>query len=124
MRRVVALAIDDERARAMYAYALFAAGFDVTADDPMIPRPGNELARRPDLIVADVSPGSRHGWTFVQKLKCDRRTSSIPIIAMALDAGVTTRDRARRERCAAVCPTTCPPDVLTCGVRAVLDRLL
>ncbi len=60
---------------------------------------------------------------FVRKLKEDRRTSEIPLIAVAADAEVATCQRARRERCAAVCLNTCPVDVIASGVRAVFDRL-
>jgi DNA-binding NarL/FixJ family response regulator len=47
----------------------------------------------------------------------------VPIVAVAAEVGAATRDRARREGCAAVCLNTCPPDVLASGLRAVLERV-
>jgi len=120
-RPVVVLAIDDEDIRAMYAYAVTAAGFDVMTDQALTDREGGS-PQLLDVIVADVSPGSRHGWTFVRKLKRDRRTSDIAVIAIAADAGVAACERARHEGCVAMCSSTCPADVLASGLRAVLNR--
>jgi len=122
-RPVVALAIDDEDTRAMYAYAIVAAGFDVMTDDRALTVDDSRFAARPDILVADVSPGSSHGWRFVQKLKRERGTSDIPVIVVAADAGAATCERARREGCAAVCPKNCPANVLASGIQAVLSRV-
>jgi DNA-binding NarL/FixJ family response regulator len=120
VRPLVLLAIDDEARRATYAYALSASGFEVAIDANPVLHRDDASADRPDIIVADVSPESRRGWGFVQKLKRDRRTADIAVIAMAMDAGVGACQRARREGCAAVCRRACPPDVLASGIRAVL----
>ena len=122
-RPVVVLAIDDEDRRATYAYAISAAGFDVMTSDRGATVLADRFAPRPDIVVADVSAGSRHGWTFVQGLKRDGRTAKIPVIAIAADVGAGTRARARRERCAAVCPKTCPADIVAAGIRQVLKSL-
>jgi CheY-like chemotaxis protein len=120
-RPVVVLAIDDEDRRATSAYAITAAGFDVTTSDQN-PTRADPSGPVPDIVVADLAAGSRHGWTLVRKLKHDSRTSDIPVIAVAADIEDGTREFARREGCAAVCPMTCPADVLTSGIRAVLNH--
>jgi CheY-like chemotaxis protein len=122
VRPLVVLAVDNDETRATYAYALTATGFDVTTanDDATWQAHGPET--RPDIIVADVSPGSRHGWMLVQKLKRDLPTSEIPIVAVVADADSMTRERAQREHCAAVCVKTCPAEVFASGLRAVLER--
>ncbi len=107
----------------MYAYAIAAAGFDVTTSDQKISTRADRSGPLPDIVVADVAPGSRHGWTFVRQLKHDCGTSDIPIIAVAADTEAETRKFARHEGCAAVCAMTCPADVLTSGIRAVLNRV-
>lgn len=122
-RPIVFLAIDDEAARAIFAYALSASGFDVVTDERVLFHQDGASTDRPDIIVADVSPGSRCGWTFVQQLKRDRRTADIAVIAMAPDASAGTCEHARRERCVAVCRSSCTPDMLGSGIRAVLDRV-
>jgi CheY-like chemotaxis protein len=119
-RPIVVLAIDDEQVRAVCALAVTVAGFDVMAADRAMTPHSDRRVPRPDIVVADVSPGSRHGWTFVRALKRDARTSDIPVVAMAADLGATTRERARREGCVAVCPKTCPAEVVASGIRAVL----
>jgi DNA-binding NarL/FixJ family response regulator len=120
-RPVVVLAIDDDHVRATCALAVTLAGFDVMAVDRANTVYGDPWPPRPDIVVADVSPGSRHGWTFVRALKRDERTSDIPVVAMAVDLGAATRERARREGCAAVCPKTCPAEVVAAGIRVVLN---
>src|SRR5581483_4954537 len=89
-RPVVVLAIDDEEMRAMYAYAIAGAGFDVAFDERGLAIDGRDSAPRPDVLIADVTPESTHGWTFVRKLKSDRRTSDIPVIAIAADVEPAT----------------------------------
>jgi two-component system chemotaxis response regulator CheY len=120
-RPIVVLAIDDDQIRAMCALAVTLAGFDVIAAERAATVHTDRWAPRPDIVVADVSSDSRHGWAFVRALKRDDRTSDIPVVAMAADLGAATRERARREGCAAVCPKTCPADVLASGIRAVLN---
>jgi DNA-binding response OmpR family regulator len=121
-RPVVVLAMDDPDARARYAYAIVAAGFEVAVDDRALAIDEKASTTRPAILVADVTPGSTLGWTFVRKLKSGRLTSDIPVIAIAADVELATCERARYEGCAAVCPKTCPAAVLTSGIRAVLNR--
>ena len=120
-RPLVVLAVDDDETRAAYAYSLAATGFDVTtAGDTSTWR--SPADGRPSIIVAGVSEKGRDGWTPVQRFKRDPGTRDVPIVAVAAEVGAATRDRARREGCAAVCLKTCPPDVLASGLRAVLDH--
>jgi len=120
-RPLVVLAVDDEETRAAYAYGLAATGFDVTtAGDTTTWR--LRAAGRPSIIVAGVSEEGRDGWMPVQRFKRDPGTRDVPIVAVAAQVGAATRDRARREGCAAVCLNTCTPDVLASGLRAVLDH--
>jgi CheY-like chemotaxis protein len=120
MRPVVLLSVDNDDARAAYAYALVANGFDVTSAGSA-PSPQDLAALHPSVIVVEVSERSG-GWPRVRTFKREALTSEVPIVAVAGDAGAVTQDRARREGCAALCPVTCPPAVLASGLRAVLER--
>lgn len=121
-RPLVVLAVDDEETRAAYAFGLTATGFDVTTDgDPTTWR-SRAFGGRPSIIVAGVSEDGRDGWMPVQRFRRDPVMRDVPIVAVAAEVGAATRDRARREGCAAVCLNSCPPDVLASGLRAVLDH--
>ena len=119
---MIVLAIDDDEVRATYALAILAVGFEVTTADQAIDVQQSRPALRADIIVVDVSPASRHGWPFVQRLKRHRRTFDIPVIAVAANVGAATCERATQEGCVAVCVLGCAADVMTAGIRAVLDR--
>jgi DNA-binding response OmpR family regulator len=114
------LAVDNDEARAAFMYALAANGFDVTL-------PGTAAAARddvmhPSVIVVDVSLEGSDVWRRVRSFRREALTCDVPIVAMVADSGAVIQDRARREGCAALCLTTCPPAVLASGLRAVLER--
>ena len=111
------LAVDDDEARAAYTYALTANGFDV-----MIPNGAAAPHEHPSVIVVDISIEGGDGWLRVRAFKREARTSEVPVVAVVPDAGAVTQERGRREGCAALCLTTCPPAVLASGLRAVLER--
>jgi CheY-like chemotaxis protein len=116
------LAIANTESRARYAYALFASGFDVVAADNPIAWCATADSGPPDIIVADVATTSHGGWTVVQRFKSEPRTRDVPLVALCDDTGDRTRERARREGCAAVCVNTCSEDLIARGLRAVLRQ--
>jgi DNA-binding NarL/FixJ family response regulator len=120
LRPLVVLAVDDQEARATYAYALYATGFDVTTTADGATWQADAPETRPDIIVVDVSPESRHGWPLVQQLTRYRPTAAIPIVAVVETTDIATRERAQRERCAAICLKSCSADAFASGLRAVL----
>jgi len=120
-RPLVGLAVGDTPTRAAYCYALTANGFDVHVIDEPAAAPIDAPPKYPDVLVVDVSPDGGYGWTFVQSFKSDYRAAHIPVIAIVANADERTRAHARRQRCAAVCARSCPPALLSSGIRAVLD---
>jgi len=120
-RPVVGLAVDDLPTRAAYSYALTASGFDVQVIDEAAAAPIGTPPHSPDVLVIDVSADSGYGWALVQSFKRDDRTVDVPVIAIVAAADERTRAHARRQRCAAVCARTCPPALLSSGIRAVLE---
>jgi len=123
VRPLVVLAVDDEETRAAYAYGLSGTGFDVTTDGDATTWRSRVSGGQPSIIVADVANEGRDDWKRVERLRRDPIMRDVPIVAVAAEVGAATRDRARREGCAAVCLNTCPPDVLASGLRAVLERV-
>jgi CheY-like chemotaxis protein len=110
-----------EDIRAMYAFALSAAEFEVVAIED-----NSEAFRRaweihPDIIVADL-PMPSEGWQFLESLKQSARTRDIPIVAMSGDVQRSVQERIEREGLAAFFPKPCLPDELAVGLREVLDR--
>jgi DNA-binding response OmpR family regulator len=120
-RPLIGLALGDTPIRAAYSYALTANGFDVRVIDDPAAAPIDASPKYPDVLLVDVSADSGYGWTFVQSFKSDCRAADIPVIAIVANADEPTRAHARRQRCAAVCARSCPPALLSSGIRAVLD---
>jgi CheY-like chemotaxis protein len=54
---------------------------------------------QPRLIIADLSMPVMDGWEMIAKLKGDRVTSDIPIIALTAHAMVGDRERALAAGC-------------------------
>jgi DNA-binding response OmpR family regulator len=114
---VVLLAVHDQPARAAHAYVLSAAGFDVViADDT-----GAAFSTlHPDIVLIDlvnlddVYQGAKN---FIRDLSRD-----VPIVALVSEVGRSSCERARRAGCAAVCLATCSAEILSAGLRAVLER--
>lgn len=120
-RPVVGLAVGDLPTRAAYAYALTASGFEVRVIDEPAEQPVRTRPAYLDVLVVDVSADDSDGWALVESLKRDDRTGDVPVIAIVAIADERARAQARRRRCAAVCARTCPPALLSSGIRAVLD---
>jgi len=108
--------------RAMYAFALYASGFDVIAaqDEPeACARVGNI---HPDLIVADLPTPHQEGSAFLDVLKRDRRTRDIPMVVISGCGQLSLRESLECEAFAAVFPKPCLPDELAAGLREVINR--
>jgi CheY-like chemotaxis protein len=100
---LVLLVEGHEEARAMYALALSASGFNVIA----APDGADAYARarevHPDIIVADLPTARHDGWAFLHSLKADACTRDIPVVGVS-DIGAP-----------------CPPYQLAAVLRAVLE---
>jgi CheY-like chemotaxis protein len=53
----------------------------------------------PDLILMDVALGAMDGWEATRRIKADRRTANIPIIALTAHALATDRDKSIEIGC-------------------------
>ena len=120
-RPLVLLAEDHEDTSALYALALSMSGFEVVpaADGVEAFKRASEI--HPDIIVTDLAMPNCDGWQFLQDLKQDVRTRSIPVVAVSGYAERSLRERAASYGFAAFFPKPCLPDALAAGLRQVLD---
>lgn len=78
-----ALIVDDYRdAREMYAEFLRFSGFDVVEACNGAEAIQRALETNPDIILMDLSLPIMDGWEATRRLKQDRRTARIPIVAL------------------------------------------
>ncbi len=95
----ILLVEDNEINRDMLARRLQRRGFEVSlAED------GPEGLRKatvccPDLILMDLSLPLLDGWEVTRRLKADRATAAIPVVALTAHAMTGDRDRALAAGC-------------------------
>jgi len=120
-RRPVVLVVDDDRdARDMYGMYLKAMGCRVyTARDGLVAIQKARL-RHPDVIVMDLAMPRLDGWGATARLKGERRTRDIPIIA--LSAVQISRASARAAGCDGYLAKPCMPALLWWEIQAVLTH--
>src|SRR4029078_4146877 len=51
------------------------------------------VSEMPDVILMDVALGAMDGWEATRRIKADRRTANIPIIALTAHALAADRDK-------------------------------
>ena len=82
-RPLVLIVDGHDDTRALYALALTASGFDVVAVKNSGDACGRALQVHPDIIVADLPMPNHDGWQFLEDLKQNPGTRSIPVVAMS-----------------------------------------
>jgi CheY-like chemotaxis protein len=119
--RAVVLVIDErDDARALYALALTAMGFDVA-----VARDGAEAYTRaagvhPDIVVTDLPARDGDRWQLLRDLHRDPDTRDTPVIAIGHNGHDSMRDRADRAGMAVVFLEPCAPGALACAIHEVL----
>jgi CheY-like chemotaxis protein len=120
IRPLVLIVEGHEDARALYALALSANGFDVVAVNDGEDAYTRACELHPDIIVTDLPMPNEDGWKFVQSLKRDLRTRDIPVVAGSSHIRRSLCERAERGGFAAVFAKACLPHELAAGLRQVL----
>jgi CheY-like chemotaxis protein len=110
-----------EEARALYALALSANGFEVVAV-----KDGQEALNRasqihPDIIVTALPMPNYDGRQFLQDLRQTLRTRDIPVVAVSGSVQRSLRDCVERDDFTACFSKLCRPDELAAGLRQLLD---
>jgi two-component system, cell cycle response regulator DivK len=76
----------------------------------------------PDLILMDLAMPGVDGWEAARRLKADRRTADIPVIALTAFALRGDEERARDAGCDGYLSKPCRPQAIREAVRDMLAR--
>jgi CheY-like chemotaxis protein len=120
-RRPSILIVDDvEDNRRVYAMFLRARAFDVTVASDGHQALAKARARLPDLVVMDLAIPGIDGWEVTRRLKRDRRTQRIPVIALTGYVLAGAREAAEEAGCSAFLTKPCLPDDLIRAIQRIL----
>lgn len=117
------LLVDDyPDAREMYSEYLDFAGFDVVEAANGMEALARAVDATPDIILMDLSLPVMDGWEATRRLKADRRTARIPVVALTGHALAGISDGAMRAGCDAFVTKPCLPEDLVREICRILDR--
>ena len=80
MAATVLVMDDDELMRELLRLHLCSAGYEVLAPDDVVEAGHLILERRPDILLAETEMAYMSGLEFVQAMKSDPATASVPVI--------------------------------------------
>ena len=107
----VLLVEDDRAGRQLYAEWLTHAGFQVEQAHNGLQALERAFEHVPDIVVTDLNIPGIDGFELTRRLKQDRRTSRVPVVAMTgYAAFAADPSRARRAGCDAVLQKPCSPE--------------
>jgi CheY-like chemotaxis protein len=117
------LLVDDyPDAREMYSEYLDFAGFDVVEAANGMEALARAVDASPDIILMDLSLPVMDGWEATRRLKADRRTAGIPVVALTGHALAGISDGAKQAGCDAFVTKPCLPEDLVREICRILDR--
>jgi two-component system, cell cycle response regulator DivK len=119
-RPLVLIVEDQQELRHLYVQQLTISGFDVIEARDGAEAITHTTSREPDVVLMDLSLPVLDGWEATRRLKNDKRTSHIPVVALTAHDGSGELQRATRAGCDWFVPKPCPPDALIIEVRRVL----
>src|SRR2546421_8030562 len=116
------LLVDDyPDAREMYAEYLEFSGFDVIAASNGMEALQRAADSDPDIILMDLSLPVMDGWEATRRLKADKRTAHIPVVALTGHALAGISEGAKKAGCDAFVTKPCLPEDLVKEIRRILD---
>jgi len=117
------LVVDDfPDARQMYAEYLSYAGFEVIEAGNGVEALERARDSSLDVIVMDLSLPVMDGWEATRRLKADKDTTAIPIVALTGHVLAGISEGARKAGCDAFVTKPCLPEDLVKEIRKVLDK--
>jgi CheY-like chemotaxis protein len=117
------LIVDDyPDAREMYSEYLQFSGFDVVEAANGMEALQRAVDTDPDIILMDLSLPVMDGWEATRRLKADRRTAEIPVVALTGHALAGISEGARKAGCDAFVTKPCLPEDLVKEIRKVLGE--
>lgn len=121
-RPCVLLVDDYPDAREMYSEYLQYSGFDVIEAGNGMEALQQAVDRSPDIILMDLSLPVMDGWEATRRLKADRRTADIPVVALTGHALAGISEGARQAGCDGFVTKPCLPEDLVKEIKKVLDH--
>ena len=116
------LVVDDfQDNREMYAEFLVFSGFRVIQASNGKEALDQAFANRPDVIIMDLSLPVIDGWEATRRLKADRRTRAIPVVALTGHAMAGHAKGALEAGCDSFVAKPCLPDQLVAEIRKMLS---
>ena len=117
------LVVDDyPDAREMYSEYLEYCGFEVVQAANGMEALQRAIETQPDIILMDLSLPVMDGWEATRRLKADKRTVNIPVVALTGHALAGISEGARKAGCDAFVTKPCLPEDLVKEIRRVLDE--
>jgi len=117
------LVVDDyPDAREMYSEYLEYCGFEVEQAANGMEALQRALETQPDIILMDLSLPVMDGWEATRRLKADKRTGRIPVVALTGHALAGISEGAKKAGCDAFVTKPCLPEDLVKEIRRVLDE--
>ena len=80
------------------------------------------IETQPDIILMDLSLPVMDGWEATRRLKADKRTQAIPVVALTGHALAGISEGAKKAGCDAFVTKPCLPEDLVKEIRRVLDE--
>ena len=120
-RRRVLVVDDYPDAREMYAEYLKYSGFDVIEAGNGREALERALDSAPDIILMDLSLPVMDGWEATRRLKADKLTAGIPIVALTGHALAGILEGAKNAGCDAFVTKPCLPEDLVKEIHRVLN---
>ena len=120
-RPLVLIVEDQLDLRQLYAQELAMSGFDVIEAGNGVDAISHTSEQFPDVVLMDLSLPVLDGWEATRRLKDDRRTAHIPVVALTAHDGSGELQRATLAGCDWFVPKPCPPHDLIEEVRRVLS---
>jgi two-component system, cell cycle response regulator DivK len=117
------LIVDDyPDARDMYTEYLEFSGFEVIGAGNGMEALQLAIDSAPDIILMDLSLPVMDGWEATRRLKADKRTASIPVVALTGHALAGISEGAKQAGCDAFVTKPCLPEDLVKEIRRILDQ--
>jgi two-component system cell cycle response regulator DivK len=120
VRPLVLIVEDQLELRQLYAEELSMSGFDVIQAGDGAEALTHTAEHFPDVVLMDLSLPVVDGWEATRRLKGDKRTAHIPVVALTAHDGSGELQRATKAGCDWFVPKPCPPQDLIEEVRRVL----
>src|SRR3954465_4474030 len=116
------LLVDDyPDAREMYAEYLEFSGFDVIEAANGMEALQRAADTQPDIVLMDLSLPVMDGWEATRRLKADKRTEHIPVVALTGHALAGISEGAKKAGCDAFVTKPCLPEDLGREIKRILD---